>query len=282
MHKQTRRSVLAKGVALGLCCFITVSTLIAEEVTVTAITEPVKDEIISSMVAGKIAKVQFEEGEKVKKGQVLIELKKKEHEFELQRRKLIWESKVKLTSAEARMKTYKKSLERSRQLYEETKSVSMEELDTKELEYKLAKAEWESLKIQEEREKIEYEIAREQVAKRTIQSPLNGVVLKNLYEVGETCRPHEDLMRIVRVDRFYAVANILPNQSARLELGMLVTFVIRQLTAEPIKLSGKISFISPVVDKASGLRRIRAVFDNADRTVPPGVSGQLKFSLMQE
>ncbi len=39
--------------------------------------------------------------------------------------------------------------------------------------------------------------------------------------------------------------------------------------------TGKISFISPVVDPASGLAKIKALFENADGKIRPGLAAKL-------
>ena len=112
--------------------------------------------------------MKFIEGDPVRKGDVVIELNKTMEELEVTRRKLIWESKIEVKSAEERVGILKTDLDGARRLFETTKSVSKQELDNKELEYKLAIAELENLQISEEREKIEYEMAIEQLNRRQI------------------------------------------------------------------------------------------------------------------
>ena len=45
--------------------------------------------------------------------------------------------------------------------------------------------------------------------------------------------------------------------------------------ASPITVQGQIILLSPVTDPASGLRRVKLLFDNADGRVIPGVAGKL-------
>lgn len=241
----------------------------------TVVTKPAKSETISSVVSGKISAILVTEGDEIRKGDVLVELEKRDAELEVRRRKLILESKAELASAKARMETYQRAAEGTRKLYESTQSVSREELQKKELEYQLAKAEWEAQKISEERQQIELEIAREQLDRRSIRSALDGIVTSVESEVGETCRQNEPLMHVVNVDQFHAVANIRPNVSAPLELGQTVALETDRLGGEAIQRQGVISFISPEVDSASGLREVRALFENPDRVIPPGISGKL-------
>ena len=59
-----------------------------------------------------------------------------------------------------------------------------------------------------------------------------------------------------------------------LQTGQDAVFEVRE-GAEATRLRGVISFVSPVVDPASGLQVVKAEFDNAEGRVRPGVAGTL-------
>jgi RND family efflux transporter MFP subunit len=255
---------------LGLAAFCPADTL----VTVPGVTKPIKDEILSSLVAGRITSLRVQEGDRVKKGDIILELDRRMEELEVSRRHLIWEGKVELESAKARVATVQTDLQGTRRLYESTKSVSKEELNKKELEYKLSLAEVDQITLTEERERIEYEMAVEQVKRRILHSPIDGVITKLPHEVGEICQPHQPLVRVVNTQQFYFIANIEAKFGRQLQVGQpaQVRFddEISRVTFE-----GKLSFISPVADPASGLQEIKAVFDNPQGEIRPGVAGTL-------
>ena len=101
-----------------------------------------------------------------------MELGKVEQELEAARRKLIAESIVEIESAEQQVATLKKNYTATKVLFEETQSVSEEELWKVELEYKLAVAEYDRLNISEIREELEHKIAESQLKDRLITSPV--------------------------------------------------------------------------------------------------------------
>lgn len=142
-----------------------------ETTSFSGITEPINDVTLSLDVTGAIRSIFFKEGALLKKGQAILKLDNTLESLEVKRRKLIWESKAEVNAAIERMITLKSLLESTRALYESTGSVSKEELDEKELDYKLALAEQERLEIAEEREKVEYKMAVETLSKRTLLSP---------------------------------------------------------------------------------------------------------------
>jgi RND family efflux transporter MFP subunit len=236
------------------------------------ITEPIRDATLSATVPGTIAVIHVDEGDRVAGDEVLVELDKELEELEVERRKMIWESKVEVDSAEQRAETVKRDLDGTRQLFETTRSVSQDELEQKELEYKLAVAEWDRLKLAEDRERIEYRMAEEQLRRREIRSPMDGTVAEVFIEEGEGCETREPIIRIVQTREVRFVTNIDARIARNLRLGAKVSLDIEG-GADSIRREGEISFISPVVDPASGLQEVKAVFGNEDGEVRPGVAG---------
>ena len=245
-----------------------------EKYSVSGITEPLEDVTLGLEVEGIISRVFCDEGDHVKKGKCLLELNNKLEELEINRRKLLWESKAEVDSALERVKTLKSILDSSRQLFEETKSISKEELDKQELEYKLAVAERKRLEIVEEREKIEYEMAIESLNKRRLRSPINGIVVKLLVDEGESCEEHKPLVQLVNTGKCLFVCNVEERTGRNLKKKQILELEIKTGDTVVSK-KGKIIFISPVVDPASSLMEVKTEFDNRDGAVWPGMSGTM-------
>ncbi len=213
------------------------------------ITEPVRDAILNSPVDGIIARQFFDEGSFAREGEVLLELDKSLQELEAARRQIVRDNR-------------KKEYDRLSALYQETKSVSEEDLDKKRLEYQEAQA--------------EFELAAELVRKRQIVAPFSGFVVDWFNrDPGEGCKQNETaLVRLVDTRQARFICNLEADrgslvrlkQKVRLELGEPAN---RQLV------DGEVIFVSPIVDAASGLLTVKILFQNPDGTVRPGVSGFL-------
>jgi len=245
-----------------------------EKISVSGITESIEDVTLSLSVAGTVSRVFFDEGDKVKRGQCILELDRRLEELEVARRKLIWESKAEVESAEARVLTLKSQLKSTRDLFESTGSVSREELEEKELEYKLAVAEQKRLVMEEEKQRIEYEMALENLSKRRLPSPIGGVVIKLFLDVGESCEPEQPLAHVVDPGKCLFICNLEEWLGRTLKPGQVVDLAIRT-GYETIAKKGNIVFVSPVVDAASGLLEVKAQFENQDGEVRPGVAGSM-------
>lgn len=238
------------------------------------ITEPFRQSTISATVPGRIASILKDEGDFVKKGAVIIQLEKSEEELEVARRKLIAESTVELQAAKEQVKTLKKDLDATQKLFESTQSVSEEELWKLELEYKRALAEHERLSIQEQREEIEYKMARAQLWKRSVTAPFSGIVVKHHRNEGESCNAQEPLVRIVDTRKCRFVTYVEAAASQGLQERGTVTLKVHGVRPA-LSVQGIIDYVSPVVDPSSGLREVKVVFDNPDGKVNPGVAAKL-------
>lgn len=243
-------------------------------VGVSGITEPIHDVILSLPTTGTVAKIFYSEGDFVKKGTIILSLDKQLESLEVERRKLIWKSKAELNSAIARVATIGSQLKSTRELFKATGSVSQEEVDKQQLEYELAVAEQQRLENAEAREHIEYKIASEQLNKRSLRAPFSGVITELLVDIGETSELDVPLVHLVDISRGLFVCTVEEQVGRTLSSGPEVDLEI-QVGGEPLKIKGKITYVDPVVDPASGLQKVKVLFQNKEGEIHPGVAGTM-------
>jgi RND family efflux transporter MFP subunit len=254
--------------------FVWLPTTIAAATLVPGITEPLHDSLLSASAAGTVRVVNAKEGDRVAADAVILELDKSLEELEVARRRIVYESRVELEASAQRAQLFKADYESSKRLFERSQSVSRDEVDKKELEFKLAVAEHDKLVAAKERERVEYAMAQEQLARRSVTAPFAGVITDLRIDLGEACEPRQPVVRIVDLSRAYFVANVQPALVATLAAGRTVTLKIE--TADGVReLPGTIEYVAPVIDAGSGLRRVKAVFDNADGAIAPGALGHM-------
>ena len=219
----------------------------AQRVVIPGITQPILDSTLGAPVAGIVAVRSHQEGDFVKQGEVLLELDKRLEELEARRRELVL----------APMKT---DLEGDRHLFQSTGSVSKQDLEKKETDYRVAV--------------VEADAAKEQLRKRSISAPFDGYVTQIFLEIGEACQVQQPLVRIVDPRRCYFITNLEERLGHGLKTGQEVNLEVAA-GSETTKVRAKIVFVSPVVDPASGLMRVKAVFENPNGRIRPGVAGNL-------
>ncbi len=244
----------------------------AQQLSIDGFTEPYIDAMLGISVTGRVAKIHLAEGTTVEEGQVILELDQELEALEVQRRKLLWTSKAEVQSAARQVKTLRSHLKATKKLYKTTGSVPREELENQELEHALAVDELRRLEDAEKREKIEFGFAEQQLFRRSLRAPFSGQIAELLIDVGENCELDTPLVHLVNTDRCYFIANVEVSVSQKLALGQTVELQLLS-GLESVSRTAEIVFISPVVDPASGLRKIKAQFDNSDGKIIPGVAG---------
>ena len=217
---------------------------------VTGITEPIKDVTLAFPIVGVVGARPLEEGAIVRKDQVIIELDKQLEELDLERKRLARE----LAASE---------LERLKSLAQRNAiSVSKEEIEKKRSEFEIAK--------------VDHELAAAVLKRRQLISPIDGQVAQFYKDVGEKCEDQQPVVRIVDTRRCHLVANLEPRlaQSLRLNQKDRVEVLVGD---SPVTVEGTLIYLSPVADAASGLLRIKAVFENPEGKIRPGIAGRLRI-----
>ena len=239
---------LIYGCLTLLCAWaVTVEASLARaaDLQPTGIIEPFLDVTLSTSVPGIVTTRKFEEGNFVKEGAVILELDSNIEELEVERRKIVRDEK-------------RRDFEGTQRLFKTTKGMSKEEVDKKEAEYKVAA--------------VEYDMAVEQKHRRQLIAPSGGVITEILIEAGEACQAYQPLVRVVDSRRCYLITNVEGRQANRLRLDQKVMLEV-DLGEGKVVVPGAIVFLSPVVDPASGLQRIKILFENKDGRIRPGLTG---------
>jgi len=250
----------------------------ADVVKVPGILEPLYDADVSASVAGIIEMIHYREGQSVEEDAVVIQLENTLEQLEVERRKVVFESKAELEAAVARMETVQVDLESTQVLFETTGSISQEELNTKILEYKLAVAEKERKESEEIREEIELQIPQFQLQQRAIKAPFSGKIADVYLDEGESCSAGEALFRLVDLSKCHFVCNVEASLAVHLKKAQIVDLEVVS-GYDFVPRQGEIEFIAPTIDPSSGLRKVKVLIDNADFSLTPGVTGELHIQM---
>lgn len=222
----------------------------AEPAWVTGVTEPIKDVTLAFPIVGVVGARPLTEGSAVRKDQVVIELDKQLEELDLERKRLARD----LAASE---------LERLKSLAQRnTISVSKEEIEKKRSEFEITR--------------VDQELAAAVLKRRQLISPIDGQVAQFYKDVGEKCEDQQPVVRIVDTRRCLLVANVEPRLAQQLRLDQKVKVEV-QVGDAPVTLDASVIYLSPVADAASGLLRIKAVFENPEGRIRPGVAGRLRI-----
>jgi len=216
---------------------------------------PNADAQITSSEPGRVLKILVQEGDQVKTGQVVAEMDSALLADQYHQAEAV------LAKARAENRNAQTALERVKKVFE-VGIAAKQELDDAEAKSASAQAE-------EAEALASAQHAKRQADATTLRSPMNGVVFRIMRRPGEVVdgnsttpvmeigdpstlemvadAPAQDIVRIARGD------------SAKIEFAALPGKIYR----------GKVSVVSPAIDRVSGLGTIRILLDLEDNAPPP-------------
>ena len=235
------------------------------------------DEVdIRARVGGYLDKVHFTDGAIVKKGDLLFSIDPRPFKAALV------EAEANLKIARSQVEYTSKQLERARELSKRG-NISVSALDEREQEYIAALAQVEGAKAALESAKLDLEYTE-------IRAPLSGRIDRNLISVGNLVVPDSTILTsIVALDpihfyfdiderSFLAYARDARARGVSLQEGAgSLPVKVRLSDERDGSFEGTLDFAENRVDESTGTMRVRAVFDNPDLVMQPGLFGVINI-----
>ena len=229
------------------------------------------DVTITPQVSGQLVKIPVNEGQQVKKGQVLFVIDQRNAQLELEA------AQANLQAALAQENSAKLEYESNKNLFEKN-IVSRYMLDNSENSYKQAKASVAQARAQVNRSRVNLGFC-------TITAPVSGVIGEIPVRTGDQVSPGTRLTIVsgnTTMDAEFSVTEALIEASVSAGMSQEdkakhiaelpdVTFVMKNGTEYPHK--GRITSLTGVVDAATGSLGAKASFPNPDGHLISGVQG---------
>jgi len=235
--------------------------------------EPSSTVSLKARVDGQIVEVKFQEGQEVKKGDVLFRIDPRSFEAALRQAEAnALRDAAARDQARSQERRYLELLEKnfvSKEAYAQIRTTA----DTTEASAKASQAALENSRLN-----LEY---------CTIRSPLDGFVGKVLLQVGNLVKANDTAALVVinQVRPVYA-SFAVPEQE--------LTAIRKYMNAGPLAVEvfpsksearlgeGRLVFIDNTVDSTTGTIKLRARFDNADIALWPGQFVNVSLRLFDE
>ena len=238
--------------------------------------EPRQQVDVRSSAEGVIESVLVKRGDTVKKGQLLAKLASGPElaALNLSRSRATMEGELK--AAQARVEITRKKWERADELHAKG-FLSANAKDEAEAEYRLAQEQLRAANEGRRLAELEVKRAEEVLAQRTIQSPVNGVVVALLLQPGELASSNQKdpILRLMEIDPLN-VELILPvSQYGKIKTGQRA----RVMPEQPVggTYTAAVEIVDPTLDAASGTFGVRLRLPNPGNRIPAGVKCRAKF-----
>ncbi len=211
--------------------------------------EPMQGLTISSELSGIVTSIDFRNGAKVKKGQILLQ---QDSEVE----------KANLTSKQVQLPAAKADFNRLVKLYRQ-KSVSKQDLDNAEAKYLSLAADIKSLKAT--------------IDRKIIKAPFSGLVGITDIHQGQFLQAGTDIVRLENIQTLKIRFTVSQTQLPKIKVGQAINVVV---DAYPNKhFSGHISAIEPAVFYQSGLIQVQAEIPNENEMLRSGMFAKVHVQL---
>jgi RND family efflux transporter MFP subunit len=230
-------------------------------VTIVGAVEPLKRSRIASEIAGLVEEFPVEEGDFVKKGDVLAKLRTKSLEIGIR------EAKAEKAEAEARYLLAKKNLERFQELYKKGVA-SLQQLQDAETEKEAMLARVSQLEAQIDSHT--YDLARSKIV-----APFDGNVTAEHTEVGQWIEVGGPVVELIDINRAEISVDVPERYISQIRLGDPATINFDALPN--LSIEGKIASIVPQADKESRTFPVKVVVDNNDGAIKSGMVARVSF-----
>ena len=213
--------------------------------------EPVKGVRIDAEVPGVVSTINFENGQKVNEGDILVQLD-------------IAPEAALLNSNKANSRLAKVELDRAQRL-RDTNSVAQSELDRAQANYDMAKAQVKNIEAV--------------IEQKTIRAPFKGRVGIRQINLGQYLSAGSPIVMIQSYDTVFANFTLPQQAIGQVDTGMLITL---SSDVYPEKyFEGQLTAISPQVDTATRTIGLQGTLNNADGLLRPGLFVNVSITLSE-
>jgi RND family efflux transporter MFP subunit len=243
---------------------------ISEKLAYTGWLEAWQQVNITPEMAGKVAKIYVEEGQPVRKGQVLAELETESVTLQLK------QAEAALAVAQANSANASKNKERMDRLLRE-KAVSEQQSEQVNLAYDAAKA-------QLEQAQAAVNLARHALDTSIMRAPFDGIIASKNAQVGDVINPMmgsfsatSGVLTLVDFSRIKIVVEVSESDIARIRKGQPV--VVQAGDGGTKEVTGTVSIVNTTADPLAKKFRVEAVFNNPGLALRPGTFGSAVFEV---
>jgi RND family efflux transporter MFP subunit len=224
-------------------------------------TEPYQSIALASSESGVVTVVNVHVGDRVKSGQVLVELEKDIQQANLRIAEQAINARGAIDLALAERELHKGRLKKLETLLVEG-DARQEEVDRTRADLAIAEAKLETSEEDLAMKKQEYDRARLCLERRSIRAPQDGAISDILKDPGEFIAANDPvILNLAQLDPLLAVFNLPSSQAAQLKVGQKAVLSLpnQKETAE-----GSVETISPLTDAESGTTRVKIRIANPD------------------
>jgi RND family efflux transporter MFP subunit len=236
-------------------------------------------------IGGRLARLRFEEGTRVRKGEVIAEIEHADIDAQLEAaRRAVAEADAQLAQAVATRDEDLRNLDRQRQLMKEGITTAAS-LTGAEAAAAVSAARVKSAEAAIASAKARVRVSEEALENANVRAPFDGVVIKKRAEVGETVSPFGvagqatreggAIATIADLGELEVQTEVSENSVAKLNADMPAEVKLQAYQDRPYR--GRLRQIFPSADRAKSIVEVRVTILGADAHVKPEMTASVTF-----
>jgi len=232
---------------------------------------------IGPKISGTIEIVYVDEGDKVRKGQPLVQLDQQNLLIVVrQGQAAVRVAEAQLKEAEVKVENLKKERERLANLLKKN-VISQQKYDDIDTAYSMAVTGIEVIRAQIFSARENLAMAEQKLSDTVIIAPFSGLIVKRFINQGEfvSTMPPSPLFLIMNIDKVKTEIGLPESHIARIHIGNPVDVIVD--TYPGIIFKGTVSTINPMVDPVSRAFTVKVEIPNADHRLKPGMFARVKI-----
>ena len=252
--------------------------------------------IVKAEVSGRIKNLNIEEGQHVKKGDLLMELDNRQYQLDLENARASYLQKLSELLMEQKFSQNQESeseqnrpeLDKAKKEFDEANSlfakglISADEFENASKKYEMVLIESGELQgeIREAAKgvtqaDIQVKKAQMDLEKTKISAPFSGIICDIQVAPQEHVSNAQELFTLVNIDQIQVHAKVLESEVGKMKTGREVTL---SFSAHPEKdFKGTVKSISPIIDPEDRTCKVVVVMRNPDEVIKPGMHAEVEI-----
>jgi RND family efflux transporter MFP subunit len=267
-----RFKFILRSLALGTFFFGWASAAWAEVVAYDGLIEPYVVVDIGAPAQGIVAQVTVDRSHTVTKGQTLINLESSVEWAAVEKAKALAFFDGDIGLQRTQLSFAKRVHARIKKL----EAISAQDKDQAGTEITLTQHRLKKARENRTLAKLELKKAQAVLARRSIQSPISGVVVERYVSPGEYVN-NQPLLRVAQTDPLRIEVIVPARMFTKITPGMTATIVpeLEQYGEQ----TATVTLVDKVIDSASSTFGVRLELPNARRQIPSGLRCQVRFEI---
>ncbi len=250
---------------------------VREELLLTGSLKPKEAVDINPKSTGRLEKIHFLVGDRVRTGDLVAEMENDELEQQVKRSEASYGvAQANITARKAELENANADLDRAKLLFDE-ELLSPQEYGQAQTSLEVMAAQLQLAEAQAQQAFAELSEFRIRLAQAKIYAPLSGVVSARYVDVGALVAPNNPIIRLVNLATMVTQGNVPERSVGKLALGNDAEVFVDAMPDQDFR--GRVARIAPVLDAATRSAVIEIDIDNPEYVLKAEMFARITLDL---